>query len=198
MLLFFENKGVMIKMENKKIFLIILSFLPILLYPISLPFSLIIAVGLVILSAIFVKDEVLSRQMLRPLTVYLLVAIAFMSLNFVFDTINGFGALFRFYFISPFKNFLDNALIFVNALLMLVLIAGVVLILLSYSKKKKVVIVDDLIDGILLGTCLFRKKASEKTTTEKNQTKKTQKKVDQPKEEKEEVEIEIEEPDEKE
>lgn len=160
-------------MEQKnRIIYLILSFLPILLYPLN-PLIALVAVILIFGFAMFVvKDEKTYNDMLHPLVLVLTVCVAFFALNFVFAIFHGFGNMWTFYAISGFKLFLDKFLIMFNTLLLFVLVGGVVLILLGMKNNKKVVVIGDLVEAIKTGTCPFKKKT--------NNTKKQSKKEAEP------------------
>ena len=154
-------------MENKKIFYVLLSFLPILIYPVSFPISLLITFSLVMFAILFVKEETIIKQMLRPLLLTLAVGALFLGFNFFFEVIHGFGNLFAGYVVSGFRLFLVGSLAFLNTIMLLILAGGVVLIILGYATGTRVILFDDVIDGILRGTCPFKKTKTAKTTKSK-------------------------------
>ena len=158
--------------EKNKIWFLILSFLPILLYAISPLYALVAVVVIFGVAMFAVKDETLFRNMLKPLVLVLIVACAFLALNFVFNVIHGFGGMWNFYAISGFKLFLDKFLLMFNTLLLLVLIGGMVLILIGIKSKKKVFVLDDFIDALLTGVCPFKKEKTKEQKQSKQQSKK--------------------------
>lgn len=163
-------------MENKyKLFFVFLSFLPILVYPISFPISLLLAVSLMVVGFTLIKDEDTTKSMLHPLTLVLVVGAAFLSLNFAVEIIHAFGGMFAGYLFSGFRFFLNSALSFVHAICLLTLLGGVVMIFVFGKTNNRVPVLSDLIDSILTGNSHFK---TTKTKTKSTKTKSTKTKKD--------------------
>ena len=162
-------------MENRsKIYLVLLSFLPILLYPVSVEFSLIIAVGLVVLGMEVVKDKLITKQMLRPLVLLIAAATVVLAFTYLFAIINGFGDLSNAYLWGGFRRFLFDFLDIVRTLLFILMVVASVFIGLSYKTNKPVWMLDKVVDGIMNGSCPFKKAKAEPKKQSKKQPKETE------------------------
>lgn len=145
-------------MENRsKVYLVWLSFVPILLYPFSPVFALLLALGLMIYGMQGVNDEQITKKMLRPLLLLVVVAAVYLGLFYFFEIIHGFGRLFNGYTWSGFYAFLNKALAFLNTLFIIAMVVECVFIVLSYKTNKPVWMLDKKVDYIMFGICPFKK-----------------------------------------
>lgn len=142
--------------QRNRIFYLILSFLPILIYPVNILYAMVAVVVITGFGLYAVKDEKTFKDMLHPLVLVFAACVAYYALNFAFGTITGIMGIFRAFRVTFVLNYILNIL---NLLIFIALIAGVVLIALGIKNNKKVFVVGTLVDIILTGTIPCRKQA---------------------------------------
>ena len=98
-------------MENKnKTFLIILSFLPIFLFPVDITMAAFLTIVAAVANFFFIKDEKTLQHALKPIVLVLTAVIFYLSFNFAYAVINSVGGLFTGWFATGFRTFLVKGL----------------------------------------------------------------------------------------
>lgn len=152
--------------NNQEKILIFLAFLPIILFPISLPFSLILATGLYIYAINTVQDRTALKKILTPLTLLLLIGVTLGMVNIFFSIIDGIGTFSPRYAWSAFKAVLGIIHHLFELILSVVLYVFSILFLVSLRKNKPVILLSGLVDKIVNNDYSFKRK--NKPTAKKN------------------------------
>jgi hypothetical protein len=158
--------------NNQEKILIFLAFLPIIIFPISLPLSLILAVGLFVYSITIIEDKPALKKILTPLAALLLIGAILGTVNIFFSLVHSVGDFFNNYNWSGFKDVMDTIHNILKLIFSATLYTFSILTLLSYFDDKNVFILSNLVEKVMNSDFNFKKAKQEDTRPFKPELKK--------------------------
>ena len=144
-------------MENKnKTFMIILSFLPIFLFPVDIAMAAFLTIVSATANFFFIKDEKTLQHALKPIVLVLTAGLFYLSFNFACTVIDQVGRLFNTWFGSGFRNFLFDGLNIIYILTLVYLILFAVFAAISIMRDKDAPLLTVLVKSVLAGKMLVK------------------------------------------